>query len=62
MANTNVAFGLKPIGVVGTAPNSTGLTEYRIASITLTRFIRALRSFPLPLALLTLWAGLTAVL
>ena len=32
MANTNVAFGLKPIGVVGTAPNSTGLTEYRIAS------------------------------
>ena len=39
MANTNVAFGLKPIGVVGTAPtNSTGLTEYRIASITLTQF------------------------
>ena len=32
MANSNVAFGLKPIGVVGTAPNSTGLTEYRIAS------------------------------
>tara|TARA_B100001248_G_scaffold43209_1_gene27612 strand:+ start:13546 stop:14181 length:636 start_codon:yes stop_codon:yes gene_type:complete len=32
MANTNVAFGLKPIGIVGTAPNSTGMTEYRIAS------------------------------
>ena len=32
MANSNVAFGLKPIGIQGQAPNSTGLTEYRIAS------------------------------
>ena len=32
MANTNVAFGLRPIGVVGQATNTTGMTEYRIAS------------------------------
>ena len=32
MANVNVAFGLRPVGVVGSAPNSTGTTEYRIAS------------------------------
>ncbi len=32
MANTNAAFGLRPIGVVGQAANTTGATEYRIAS------------------------------
>jgi len=32
MANTNGAFGLRPIGVVGQATNTTGATEYRIAS------------------------------
>ena len=32
MANVNVAFGLRPVSVVGSAPNSTGTTEYRIAS------------------------------
>ena len=32
MANTNVAFGLRPIGVVGQGYNTTGATEYRIAS------------------------------
>ena len=32
MANTNVAFGLRPIGIVGQATNTTGATEYRIAS------------------------------
>ena len=32
MANTNGAFGLRPIGVVGQAANTTGMTEYRIAS------------------------------
>jgi len=32
MANSNGAFGLKPIGKLGQATNSTGLTEYRIAS------------------------------
>ena len=31
MANTNVAFGLRPIGVVGQGYNTTGATEYRIA-------------------------------
>ena len=32
MANVNVAYGLKPIGKLGQATNSTGMTEYRIAS------------------------------
>lgn len=32
MANTNGAFGLRPIGKMGQNTNSTGATEYRIAS------------------------------
>ena len=32
MANTNGAFGLRPIGVVGQGYNTTGATEYRIAA------------------------------
>jgi len=32
MANANGAFGLRPIGVVGQAANTTGATEYRIAA------------------------------
>jgi hypothetical protein len=32
MANINGAFGLRPIGVVGQAANTTGATEYRIAA------------------------------
>ena len=32
MANTNGAFGLRPIGVQGSGANTTGTTEYRIAS------------------------------
>ena len=32
MANTNGAFGLRPIGKVGQNANSTGATEYRIAA------------------------------
>jgi hypothetical protein len=32
MANTNGAFGLRPIGVQGQGANTTGVTEYRIAS------------------------------
>ena len=32
MANTNGAFGLRPIGVVGQAANTTGATEYCIAA------------------------------
>lgn len=32
MANTNVAFGLRPIRVVGQGYNTTGATEYRIAA------------------------------
>ena len=31
MANANGAFGLRPIGVVGSAANTTGMTAYRIA-------------------------------
>jgi len=32
MANSNGSFGLKPIGKIGQATNSTGMTEYRIAA------------------------------
>ena len=32
MANTNGSFGLRPIGVLGQGANTTGATEYRIAS------------------------------
>ena len=32
MANAETAFGLRPVGLVGSATNSTGLTTYEIAS------------------------------
>ncbi len=32
MANQNTAFGLRPIGLNGSATNSTGVTQYEIAS------------------------------
>ena len=32
MANTNGAFGLRPVGVQGSGANTTGTTKYRIAS------------------------------
>ena len=32
MANTNTAYGLRPIGLNGSATNSTGVTQYEIAS------------------------------
>ena len=32
MANANGAFGLRPYGMLGSAPTSIGTTEYRIAS------------------------------
>ena len=32
MANQETAYGLRPIGLVGSGANSTGVTEYEIAS------------------------------
>ena len=32
MANSNTAYGLRPIGLVGNGVNSTGVTQYEIAS------------------------------
>ena len=32
MANSNTAYGLRPIGLVGSGANSTGVTQYEIAS------------------------------
>ena len=32
MANQESAYGLRPIGLVGSAANSTGVTQYEIAS------------------------------
>ncbi len=34
-------FGLRPIGITGSGPNSTGTTQYEIASTIPTRFITA---------------------
>ena len=32
MANQETAFGLRPVGLVGSGANTTGVTEYEIAS------------------------------
>ena len=32
MANAETSFGLRPVGLVGSSANSTGLTQYEIAS------------------------------
>ena len=32
MANQETAYGLRPVGLVGSATNSTGVTQYEIAS------------------------------
>ena len=32
MANSNTAYGLRPVGLVGSGANSTGVTQYEIAS------------------------------
>jgi hypothetical protein len=32
MANSNTAYGLRPVGLVGSASNSTGVTQYEIAN------------------------------
>lgn len=47
MANSNGAFGLKAIGVLGSAPNSTGTTEYRIASDNTNKIYKGMAVIPL---------------
>ena len=32
MANQDTAYGLRPVGLVGSGANSTGVTQYEIAS------------------------------
>src|SRR6056300_1106625 len=46
MANINGAFGLRPYGVLGSAPNSTGLTEYRIASTNTNKIYKGMAVIP----------------
>ena len=46
MANTNGAFGLRPYGMLGSAPNSTGLTEYRIASTNTNKIYKGMAVIP----------------
>ena len=38
MANQDTAFGLRPIGLNGAGANTTGVTQYEIASTNTTRF------------------------
>ena len=46
MANSNGAFGLRPYGMLGSAPNSTGLTEYRIASTNTNKIYKGMAVIP----------------
>ena len=46
MANANGAFGLRPYGMLGSAPNSTGLTEYRIASTNTNKIYKGMAVIP----------------
>ena len=46
MANSNGAFGLRPYGILGSAPNSTGLTEYRIASTNSNKIYKGMAVIP----------------
>ena len=47
MANTNGAFGLRAHGMLGSAPNSTGTTEYRIASTNSNPIFQGMAVIPL---------------
>ena len=46
MANINGAFGLRPYGVLGSATNSTGVTEYRIASTNTNKIYKGMAVIP----------------
>ena len=46
MANINGAFGLRPYGMLGSAPNSTGVTEYRIASTNTNKIYKGMAVIP----------------
>ena len=46
MANINGAFGLRPYGMLGSAPNSTGVTEYRIASTNSNKIYKGMAVIP----------------
>lgn len=46
MANINGAFGLRPYGVLGAATNSTGVTEYRIASNNTNKIYKGMAVIP----------------
>ena len=46
MANINGAFGLRPYGVLGSATNSTGVTEYRIASDNTNKIYKGMAVIP----------------
>ena len=47
MANSNGAFGLRPIGIVGQGANTTGATEYRIASANNTKMYQGSPVIPI---------------
>ncbi len=47
MANTNVSFGLRPLSRLGSSYNTTGTTEYRIASDNSNRIYQGMPVIPL---------------
>ena len=52
MANSNTAYGLRPIGLVGAAANTTGVTQYEIASNNTNAIFQYSICVPLPQVLL----------
>ena len=47
MANTNGAYGLRPLSMQGATPNSTGLSEYRIAAANTNKLYQGQAVIPL---------------
>jgi hypothetical protein len=62
MANQNTAYGLRPIGLVGSATNSTGVTQYEIASDNTNAIFNIAFASLWPQVLLIMLVPLTVVL
>ena len=59
MANQETAYGLRPIGLVGASANSTGITQYEIASNNTNAIFQFSIVVCLHAILLNIWANHT---
>jgi len=57
MANTNGSFGLRPIGMVGQAPATLGVSEYRIAHANTNKLYHGMPVIPLSTGYIDLCGG-----